>query len=145
MADTTTTTKLASVAKLLKDLDICMMTTRAAGGVLHGRPMSNNGEVEYDGDSWFFAQDGSRKVVEIDSDPQVELAFIDTPNGTWINLEGEATVVRDDPERKREMWQKDLERWFTNGPDDPEVVLIKVSARHIDAWAGEDEYSFDVG
>ena len=144
MADTTTT-KLASVAKLLKELDICMMTTRAAGGGLHGRPMSNNGEVEYDGDSWFFAQDGSRKVVEIDADPQVELAFIDTPNGTWINLEGEATVVRDDPERKREMWQKDLERWFANGPDDPEVVLIKVSARHIDAWAGEDEYSFDVG
>ncbi len=144
MADTTTKTELASVAKLLKDLDICMLTTRAADGALHGRPMSNNGEVEYDGDSWFFAQDGSRKIVEIEADPQVEMAFIDTPNGTWVNVEGEAVVVRDDPERKREMWQKDLERWFQNGPDDPEVVLIKVSARHIDAWAGEDEHSFDV-
>ena len=144
MADTTTTTELASVAKLLKKLDICMLTTRAGGGLLHGRPMSNNGDVEYDGDSWFFAQEGSRKVVEIDADPQVELAFIDTPNGTWINVEGEASVVRDDPERKRELWQKDLERWFADGPDDPDVVLIKVSARHIDAWAGEDDHSFDV-
>ena len=144
MADTTTTTELASVAKLLKKLDICMLTTRADGGLLHGRPMSNNGDVEYDGDSWFFAQEGSRKVVEIDADPQVELAFIDTPNGTWINVEGEASVVRDDPERKRELWQKDLERWFADGPDDPDVVLIKVSARHIDAWAGEDDHSFDV-
>lgn len=146
MADTTTTTKeLASVAKVLRQLDICMLTTRAEGGVLHGRPMSNNGEVEYDGDSWFFAQDGSRKVVEIDADPQVEMAFIDTPNGTWVNVEGEATVIRDDPERKRELWQRDLERWFRDGPDDPDVVLIKVSARHIDAWAGEREYSLDVG
>jgi general stress protein 26 len=144
MADTTRTEELASVAKLLKTLDICMLTTRADGGVLHGRPMSNNGLVEYDGDSWFFAQDGSRKVVEIDADPQVEMAFIDTPNGTWINVEGEATVIRDEPDRKRELWQKDLERWFTKGPDDPQVVLIKVSARHIDAWAGENEYSFDV-
>ena len=144
MADTTTTTELASVAKLLKELDICMLATRAEGGVLHGRPMSNNGEVEYDGDSWFFAQDGSRKVVEIDADPQVEMAFIDTPNGTWINVEGEATVVRDDSDRKRELWQKDLERWFTNGPEDPEVVLIKVSAVHIDAWGGEEDRSFDV-
>lgn len=144
MAETTTTSQLASVAKLLKDLDICMLVTRAEGGVLHGRPMSNNGAVEYDGDSWFFAQEGSRKVVEIDADPQVQMAFIDTPNGTWINVEGEATVVRDEPERKRELWQKDLEHWFENGPDDPDVVLIKVSAGHIDAWAGEDEHSFDV-
>lgn len=92
----------------------------------------------------FFAQEGSRKVVEIDADPQVELAFIDTPNGTWINLEGAAEVLRDDPKRKRELWLKDLERWFPEGPEDPDVVLIKVSARHIDAWAGEKDYSFDV-
>jgi general stress protein 26 len=144
MADTTTTTEIASVAELLKELDICMLTTRADSGVLHGRPMSNNGEVEYDGDSWFFAREGSRKVVEIDADPQVELAFIDTPNGTWINVEGEARVVRDDPDRKRELWKKDLERWFPHGPEDADVVLLKVSARHIDAWAGEKDYSFDV-
>jgi general stress protein 26 len=144
MADTTTTTEIASVAELLKELDICMLTTRADSGVLHGRPMSNNGEVEYDGDSWFFAQEGRRKVVEIDADPQVELAFIDTPNGTWINVEGEARVVRDDPDRKRELWKKDLERWFPHGPEDADVVLLKVSARHIDAWAGEKDYSFDV-
>jgi general stress protein 26 len=145
MTDTATTNdNLTSVAKLLKKLDICILTTRAESGELHGRPMSNNGEVEYDGDSWFFAQEGSRKVLEIDADNRVQMGFIDTPNGTWVNVEGEATVVRDDPERKRQLWQDDLERWFTNGPDDPEVVLIKVSARHIDAWAGEEEYSFDV-
>ena len=72
------------------------------------------------------------------------MAFIDTQNGTWVNVEGEATVVRDDPKRKRELWQEDLERWFSEGPDDPNVVLIKVRASHIDAWAGEHEYSFDV-
>ena len=144
MANTAKKTELAAVAKLLKELDICMLVTRAEGGALHGRPMSNNGEVEYDGDSWFFAQEGTRKVVEIDADPRVQMGFIDTPKGTWINVEGEAVVVRDDPERKRQLWQDDLERWFTNGPEDPDVVLIKVSARHLDAWAAEDEYSIDV-
>jgi len=92
---------LASVAKLLKQLDICMLTTRAANGDLHGRPMSNNGEVEFDGDSWFFSFEDSRKVREIDADALTEMAFIDTQNGTWVNVEGEATVVRDDPKRKR--------------------------------------------
>lgn len=135
---------LPAIAQLLRSLDICMLTTRAPDGTLHGRPMSNNGEVEYDGDSWFFARDDSRKVREIDAEPAVELAFIDTPNGTWVNLEGTASVIRDDPERKRNLWQKDLERWFENGPDDPTVVLIKVRATHIDAWSADGERSFDV-
>ncbi len=138
------TADLKEVAKLLKQLDICMLVSRADGGELHGRPMSNNGEVEYDGDSWFFAFGDSRKVRELEADPRTELAFIDTPNGTWINVEGEAEIVRDDVERKRELWLKDLERWFPAGPEDPDVVLIKVHARHIDAWAGEQDYSFDV-
>ena len=146
MTDTAASSRsdLAAIAEILAELDICMLTTRAADGALHGRPMSNNGDVEYDGDSWFFAADDSRKVVEIDAEPRVELAFIATPNGTWINVEGEASVIRDDPERKRALWQKDLERWFENGPDDPSVVLIKVEARHIDAWARGEDRSFDV-
>ena len=143
MVDARPTNELAAVAALLAKLDICMLTTRASDGGLHGRPMSNNGEVEYDGDSWFFARDGSRKVGEIEADPNVELAFIDSQNATWVNLEGRATIVRDDADRKRRLWMDDLERWFENGPDDPEVVLIKVEARHIDAW-GEQDHAFDV-
>jgi general stress protein 26 len=145
MTETTSaTTDLRAVAELLAKLDICMLTTRAGDGALHGRPMSNNGDVEFDGDSWFFARDDSRKVVEIEATPTVELAFIDTANGVWINVEGSATIVRDDVERKREMWHDALDRWFEDGPEDPEVVLIKVEAAHIDAWSGEEDRSFDV-
>jgi general stress protein 26 len=145
MTDTTApSSDIAAVAQLLRKLDICMLTTRGADGTLRGRPMSNNGEVEFDGDTWFFAQDRSRKVTDIDADPSVELAFIDTPNGTWVNVEGHAQIVRDDTERKRRLWLKDLERWFENGPEDPEVVLIKVSARHVDAWGGAEDRSFDL-
>ena len=135
---------LQSISALLAKLDIGMLTTKAADGTLHGRPMSNNGEVEYDGDSWFFAEDGSRKVTEIEAEPAVELGFIDTKAGTWINVEGEATVVRDDVERKKAMWLDDLERWFPGGPEDPNVVLIKVRAGHIDAWAKDEEWHLDV-
>ena len=141
---TTTRSDLDQVARLIAKLDIGMLATKAADGTLHGRPMSNNGEVEYDGDSWFFAEDGSRKVTEIEADPAVELGFIDSKAATWINVEGEATIVRDDVERKRELWLDDLERWFPNGPEDPNVVLIKVHARHIDAWSKDGEVAFDV-
>jgi len=141
---TTTKSDLEAVARLLAKLDIGMLTTRADDGTLHGRPMSNNGAVEYDGDSWFFAEDGSRKVTEIEGDPAVELGFIDSAAATWINVEGAASVVRDDVERKQALWLKDLERWFPNGPEDPNVVLIKVRARHIDAWSRDGEWQIDV-
>jgi general stress protein 26 len=141
---TDTSDDLKAVAKMLADLDICMLTTRTEDGSMRGRPMSNNGEVEYDGDSWFFARADSRKIGEIEAEPNVGLAFIATEQGTWINVEGRATIVRDDVQRKRAMWLQDLERWFENGPEDPEVVLIKVSAVHIDAWGGEEDRSFDV-
>ena len=106
--------------------------------------MSNNGEVEWDGDSWFFAASDSRKVTEIEADPRVQLGFIDTHNATWVNVEGEAIVVRDDVEQKRRLWQDDLARWFQDGPDDPSVVLIKVQARHIDAWSKDGDVVIDV-
>ncbi len=141
---TTRTDELSAIAELLARLDICMLTSRADDGTLHGRPMSNNGDVEYDGDSWFFAAADSRKVREVEADPTVELAFIDSANATWVNVEGVAAVVRDDVEAKRRLWHEDIERWFTNGPEDPSVVLIKVRARHIDAWSSTGEHVIDV-
>ena len=50
MADKT----LKDVAELMKDIDLCMLTTTTENGALASRPMSNNGEVEYDGNSYFF-------------------------------------------------------------------------------------------
>jgi general stress protein 26 len=141
---TATKQDLESIAKLLAKLDIGMLTTKAKDGTLHGRPMSNNGEVEYDGDSWFFAEDGTRKVTEIEADPAVELAFIDSDAATWINVEGEASIVRDDVERKKALWLDELERWFPNGPEDPKVVLIKAHAQRIDAWAKDGEWQIEV-
>jgi general stress protein 26 len=139
------TDDLTVVAALLAKLDICMFTTRADDGAVHGRPMSNNGEVEWDGDSWFFSFDDTDKVRQIEAEPRVQLGFIDNANHVWINVEGEATVVRDDTERKKSLWLPDLERWFEKGPEDSDVVLIKVRARHIDAWSKDGDRSFDVG
>ncbi len=65
------------VAKLMRDLDFCMMTTHAGRGGLHARPMSNNGEVEFDGHVWFFSAADARKVREIEANSAVHLAYID--------------------------------------------------------------------
>lgn len=131
------------IAELIKDIDICMFVTRS-NGTVHGRPMSNNGKVEFDGDNWFFSYRDSGKVAEIEADPAVELAYIATDQGTWVSVEGRAEVVEDD-ERKRDLWQKDLETWFEGGPEDDRIVLLKVRAERIHAWARGEEFVMEPG
>jgi general stress protein 26 len=134
---------LRRIGELTRDIDICMLVTRADGG-LRGRPMSNNGEVEYDGDTWFFSYRDTPKVDEIGADPRVALAYVATELGTWLSIEGTAVVVEDD-ERKRELWQEDLKTWFEAGPDDDRLVLIKVRADRVHGWAEGEEFAMEPG
>jgi len=126
---------LAAVADRMRELDICMLSTRTDDGIAT-RPMSNNGQVEYDGDTWFFARRASAVVREIETDPTVALGYIATERGTWIAIDAEA-AIDDDANHKRERWFEELRRWFENGPDDPEVVLIRATAMRIRAWGGD--------
>jgi general stress protein 26 len=131
------------IAGLIKEIDICMLVTRADGSV-RGRPMSNNGKVEYDGDSWFFSYDDSEMITEIGKDATVELAYMATDRGTWVSIEGAAEVVRDDG-KKRELWEEELAQWFQDGPDDESVVLVKVRALRVHAWTDGEELVFEPG
>ncbi|HEX8833472.1 MAG TPA: pyridoxamine 5'-phosphate oxidase family protein, partial [Abditibacteriaceae bacterium] len=51
--------KLAKLREMIKDIDLCMLTSVEADGTLHSRPMSNNREVEFDGGLWFFTYGSS--------------------------------------------------------------------------------------
>ncbi len=128
---------IKQIAEMMRDLDFCMLTTRAGDGQLRARPMSNNGEVEFDGDVWFFSAADSRKVEEISSDPGVELSYSDTSRYLFISMSGEAEIVRD-VKQKRDLWVEELERWFDGGPDSDEIVLIKVTPTVVAWWNGED-------
>ena len=106
--------------------------------------MSNNGNVEFDGDSWFFSYRDTPKIEEIEADPHVELAYVATERGTWVSIEGTAEVIEDEA-RKRKLWEKSLEAWFQGGPDDEDLVLVKVSAQRIHAWADGEEIVAEAG
>ena len=121
-----------SVGDAMAKIDICMMQTVGEHGV-NTRPMSNNGEVQYDGDNWFFARRDSTKVGEILADDRVHLTFADNEGANFISVWGSGEIV-DNVDLKKKLWQESLEGWFENGPEDPEVTLIKVSANKIQTW-----------
>jgi general stress protein 26 len=124
---------IPQIAERLKAIDTCMLATRGDDGELHARPMSNNGQVEWDGSSWFFAPADGRLVAEIRRDPSAVATYRAEDRFAWVALSGRAELV-DDADTKRRNWLPELERWFPNGPDDPNVALIRVDATGAQWW-----------
>lgn len=133
---------LEDLSQKMRNIDFCMLSTLEADGGVSMRPMSNNGDVEYDGDSWFFSFANTRKVAAIERDRRVGLSFSAPPSlpgkpGIFVATDGQATIVRDKAAFESH-WVPDLERWFAAGIDTPGLVLIKVRGRRIEYWDGED-------
>lgn len=131
------------LAEKMRDLDFCLLSTRAADGSIAARPMSNNREVAFDGDSWFFTDATARMADEIAADPQVGLGFQGKAGmlgmrPLFIAIEGVGEVIRDKGQFASH-WTSDLERWWPDGIDTPGLLLIKVHAARAHYWDGEDE------
>ncbi|MCT8003411.1 pyridoxamine 5'-phosphate oxidase family protein [Sphingomonas sanguinis] len=134
---------LSDLSKKMAKLDFAMLGTTSATGTMTARPMSNNGDVDYDGDSYFFAYGSSRKVAEIRARPEVSLSYTGAAGmlggpPLFIAIEGRATLIQDRA-RFEEHWTKDLDRYFPDGIDTPDVVMIQVHAERIRYWDGGEE------
>lgn len=138
-----TTLTLPELAKKMAGIDFTMLQTHADSGEIAGRPMSNNGDVDYDGDSWFFTQEHTDMVREIQHDPKVALTFTGSKSllgkpPLFVAVQGSARLIRDKAIMQQH-WVKDLERWFEQGVDSPGLVLLHVQAHRIHYWDGADE------
>ena len=129
--------KLSEISSKMRKLDICMLTTQNSRGSLNSRPMSNNGDVEYEGHSYFFSYENSSAVKDIEVNPQVSLGF-EGPKRLYISVTGRAKIVRNRA-RMEEHWLKELERWFEQGLDTPGIVMIHVRGARIKYWQDEDQ------
>ena len=131
--------KLAKLREIVKAVDICMLTTVGDGGSLHSRPMSNNREVEFDSDLWFFTYGSSHKVDEVGRVPNVNASFADVKEQQYASVSGSAEVVRDRA-KIEELWQPQLKAWFPEGVETPDIALLKVTAERAEYWDGSQSF-----
>ena len=134
---------LADLSKKMAKLDFAMFSTISADGSVSARPMSNNGDVDYDGDSFFFAYSNSRKIAEIRANPHVSLSYTGAVGmlggpPLFVDVAGTASLI-DDKAAFVAHWTKDLDRYFPQRIDTPGVIMIQVHADRIRYWDGSDE------
>ncbi len=140
---------IREISEKMRDIDFAVLVTRTDGGALAGRPMSNNRDVDYQGDAWFFALEETRMVGDIRRDPHVALTY-QSKSGLlklkpfFLTVEGRAELVRD-REAFADHWNADLDHWFEQGIDTPGLVLIKVAAERLHYWDGGDEGELQLG
>ncbi|MEX0287405.1 MAG: pyridoxamine 5'-phosphate oxidase family protein [Paracoccaceae bacterium] len=88
-------------------------------------------------DDWrtgFFTGRTTRKVLLLKRNASLTLAYHATEEGSYVTVHGKAEVT-EDKERKRAVWQPSLDRWYPDGPADPDLALIELSAQHIEIWS----------
>ncbi|MFN6962716.1 MAG: pyridoxamine 5'-phosphate oxidase family protein [Pyrinomonadaceae bacterium] len=126
---------IAKLKELLEGIDFAMLTT-ISGGRLRSRPMSTQ-EMDEKGDLWFFSNDDTHKVDEIEADNRVNVAHSQPDDNTYVSVSGRAEVVKDE-EKIQELWSPIHKAWFPEGPDDPHLCLLRISVEEAEYWDASD-------
>ena len=132
-APQTQTDDLEKLRDMIKDIDFCMLTTVDENGDLHSRPMSSNGDIDANGNLWFFTYASSPKVAEIGKAPKVNASFADTEKHRYVSITGSAQLVRDRA-KIEELWRPQFKVWFPKGTEEPDIALLRIGAEKAEYW-----------
>ena len=128
-ASTQTNASLAHIAELIEDIPIAMLGTLEADGAIASRPMATL-EMDASGALWFFTDLRSSKVEHL---RVVNLSFADLSNGTYVSLSGRGEINQDRSHIGR-LWTVFAKPWFPEGPDSPNLALLKFIPEAADYW-----------
>jgi len=126
---------IAKARALLPSFRTAMLVTKGSeSGELHMRPMGLQGDLStFGGTLWFFADDRSHKISEIEREPRVYLSFQNEQEQRFLQLAGTASLVTDRP-KMHELFTSEMKAWFPDGVDDPHLVLIRIDVTNGTFW-----------
>jgi len=116
--------------EVLRRFDTAMLVTRATDGGLRSRPMAL-AEIEDDGTTWFVTGADTAKTDEIGPRAEVNVAF--QASVSFASLTGDAELVKD-AAKARKLWKEPWRVWFPDGPEETDLVLVRVRPRVGEYW-----------
>ncbi|HSI29413.1 MAG: pyridoxamine 5'-phosphate oxidase family protein [Methylophilus sp.] len=117
------------LAELIEGFDIAMLTFIDGQGALISQPMGPI-ELDAEGNIWFFTDSHSEKTQHLE---ELNLAFSGESDGTYVSLSGSGELVTDQA-RKEELWSPFVKPWFPEGPDSPNLALLKFVPHTAEYW-----------
>ncbi len=123
---------IEKLGELIKDIDIAMLTTIDDDGSLRSRPMGTQNN-NFDGTLWFFTGASSHKVLEVQHDQRVNVAYSDAKHNRYVSVSGTARLNRDKA-KIAELWNPALKAWFPNGLEDPDIALLQIEVDKAEYW-----------
>ena len=122
----------AALAEKIKAVRFAMFTTTDEHGHLVSRPMTNQ-EMDGDGNLWFYTSTDTDLWQNIAARPQVNVSFAEPNDHLYVSVSGTAEREVDRATIKK-LWNPMVQAWFPNGPDDPNVVLVRVVSHSAEYW-----------
>ena len=122
--------QLDTIREKIKDIRTAMFTTMD-GDDHKSRPLATQ-ELQPDGSLLFMVSKSSDKVKEIGMNPHVGVTYATTDGIRFVSVTGTAEAV-DDRAKIKELWNDFLKLWF-EGPEDPDITLIKVTMSRVEYW-----------
>jgi len=126
-----TGSKAIEKIKELAEDKICMFCTYENNQIV-SRPMSTQ-RIDDDGSIWFLSRKDSNKNLQIEDNHDIYLMYLDTGKQHFLSLNGTARILND-RSLIEDLWTPIAKAWFTEGKDDPEITVIKVSPEEGHYW-----------
>jgi len=123
---------LEKLEALVNAIRIATLTTIGLDGSLHGRPLLLQ-QYEPEGVLWFLIAADSDKAVEVQADGRVQISLSNTHENSYVCGSATAEVV-DDRRKIAALWNPQYASIFPDGPNDPNVTLLRVRLLRAEFW-----------
>lgn len=117
---------------LIKDARVAMLTSLDHGR-LRSRPMVACQDDFDDGCLWFFTRADSPKADQVEHEHEVNVAYANAPDNSYVSLSGTAHMLRDRAAIDAH-WSDAVKAWFPDGKDDRQLAMLKVEVSQAQYW-----------
>lgn len=121
-----------AIKEIIEEVKTAMLVTNTDDGKLRSRPMQT-AELDDDFSIYFFTSKTSEKVIEIQKDQVVNLAYASPKRSEYLSISGKANTIND-REKMKELWKPILKAWYPDGLDDPNLTLLQVIPENAEFW-----------
>ena len=121
-----------TLRSLIGDRPVAMVTATDRRFMPSSRPLLTQA-LDDEGVLWFFVPSDGSLALDIETNPRVSATYSDLARGVFVSLSGYARLVYD-PDRIFTLWDERVETWFSQGPLDPRLALLRVDIDHAEYW-----------